>query len=107
MRLRKILTGGALLFPDERRGVDSQNVDPDVAVEEDSFEHLQENCRISIIEIPLVTVKDRHHPLVDLLAIGEVPRRRFRKNFWHAALEPLGHASIGKHIVVVLEALDT
>jgi len=95
------------LFPDERWSVDSKNIDADVAVKENGVEHLQEDSRVRIFEIPLVAVKDRHHPLADLLAIREVSRRRFRKNFWHAALETVRHAAIGEHVVVVvLEGQD-
>lgn len=73
MRLLQILTACAYLLPKKRDRIKTHDIGTAVGPEEDHIDHFDENCRVAVVEIPLVTVEDGHHPFPHLLIPGEVP----------------------------------
>jgi hypothetical protein len=102
MRLGKILAGRPRLLPDERRSIDAEDIYAQVRVKEDSVKHFNEYPRIPVIEIPLIPVKDRHHPLATFLHPGKIAGSAFRKDFRHACIIYIGHCTVGEHIKEIL-----
>ena len=66
VRLRLVLAVGAEPLPEERRGIESQDVDAVVGQREHHAEHGPEHLRVGPVEVPLELVERRPHPLVGL-----------------------------------------
>ena len=69
---------------------------------EDHVQHLHKYFRIAVIEIPLVLVKDRHHPFLRLFIPGEIARIGLRKDLRHRLLKHIRDGAIIKHVEIVL-----
>jgi hypothetical protein len=66
---------------------------------EDDVEHLDEDLRIGVIEVPLIVVEHGHHPPPHLPVPGEVAGAALRKNLRHRLLEQVRDAAIGEGVV--------
>ena len=90
------------LLPQERHRVQAHDVGALVGPEQDDVDHLDEDGRVAIVEIPLVVVEHRHHPFPHVLVPGEVPGGGLGEDLRHGLLEHVGHVAVVEDVVVVL-----
>ena len=97
MYLRQVTAGGAELFPDVWNGIDADDIDSLVDEIEHVVDHLIEDNRVRIVQIPLVRVECCHDKFVTVLSPGKVARCRCREYL------RTGLFIFGRNIVVVEE----
>jgi hypothetical protein len=92
-------------LPEERHGIESEHVGPDVRKVGHLPEHLDEDVRIRVIEIPLEVVETRPDPPVHLLYVNEITRREVRKHLRDGLIVLVGSLTVLEGDIEVLEAL--
>ena len=95
MYLRQVTAGGAELFPDVWNGIDADDIDSLVDEIEHVVDHLIENNRVRIVQIPLVWVECCHDKFVTVLSPGKVARCRCREYL------RAGFLIFGRNVVVI------
>ena len=105
VRFAFILAGTAYFFPEKRDCIQPQNIGPLVGPEEDVIRRFDKDIWVVIIEIPLVGVEHRHHPLSHGLVPCEVARGGLRKDLRHGLLVHVGYFPVREDVVVVLVPL--
>ena len=102
VRLAFVLAGGADLLPEEGHRVQAHDIRALVGPEKDDVQHLDEHGGVAVVEVPLVAVEDRHHPLAHGLVVGEIAGRGLRKDLGHGLLEHVRDVAVVENVVVVL-----
>ena len=107
VRLGQILTGCANLFPDKGYRVQPQDLDALVGQKQHLGQHSSKHLRVFVIQIPLVVMKRRPHPLAHLGVVGERAGVFIRKYFRQRAFDLQRKIAIAIHAIVALEFLLT
>ena len=102
MRLLFILAGGTNFLPQERHRIQAQDIRALVGPVQNDVQHLDQHGGVAVVEIPLVFIEYRHHPLVYPFIEGEIAGSGLRKHLGHGLLEHVRHRSIVVNVVVVL-----
>src|SRR4030065_2167886 len=103
MRLRQILAAGAQLFPEKSHRVQAQDLHTKVCEEEHLTRHLGEDCRVGIIQIPLVSMEGRPDPTIYFLTVGEGAWVLIREDLTHVLFVGIWHYPVWEHAVIFLE----
>ena len=83
MDLWKISALCSQLFPDIGDRVDPYDIHSLICQEKKIVHHLVEHARISVIQIPLIRIKCRHHIMPCIWKPCKIPRRRSREHLRH------------------------
>ena len=80
VHLRKIPALGSQLFPDIRNRINSDNIHSLIGKKQEMIHHFIKHSGISVIQIPLIGIKGRHHIMPDFRQISEIARCRGREH---------------------------
>ena len=107
MYLRQVTAVGAQFFPDIRRRVQTDYINAVIAEVEHIRCHIVEDCRIRVVQIPLIGIEGRHDDFAGLLAPGKVSGRSGGEDLGHGLLELIGDIPVIIEEVPVLIFLLT
>ena len=103
----QVLAAGAHLFPDERHGIQPQNIDAGVGDEQHLVEHGPKDGRIAVIQIPLKAVEGGPDPLLHAVMPREVAAAYGGKDLAQRPLVLIGLGTIGKDVIELLDTRDS
>ncbi len=78
--LRQIPAVRAEPLPDVRNRIETDDINAVIAEEKHIGRHVIEDCGITVIKIPLIGIKSRHHDLSRLLTPGKITGCRLRED---------------------------
>ncbi len=105
MDLRKIAAGRSQCLPDIRHRVKTDNIHAVVAQVQHVRGHVVENCRVPVVQVPLIRIKRRHNHLMRFFAPGEISGRRLRKYLRNRLLELIRNIPVVEEEIPVLKLL--
>ena len=73
MYLLKIPAAGSQFLPYIRHRVNPDHINPQIGHKQKIVNHLMENHRVFVIQIPLIGIKGSHHPFPQIWEPGKVP----------------------------------
>lgn len=99
--LRQVPAAGSELFPDIGNRVDADHVDSLVREEQHVFRHGLKDCRVPVVQIPLIGIEGREDDFTAVVHPGEIPRCGRRKDLRHMLF------IFVRNIPVVIEKIET
>ena len=71
-----VLAIGAQIFPQERDGIETEDINPDVGQEKHLFKHGFKHGGVAVVEVPLEVVEGCPGPFLDFRLPGKVAGRK-------------------------------
>ena len=102
MNLWQVTAVGSKLFPDVRHSIKTNDINTLVCKIQHVKDHLIENDRVSVVQIPLVWIESGHDMFVDIIQPCEVSRCSSREYLWAGLLVQRRNIVAVKEEVAVL-----
>ena len=107
MHLRKIAAVRAERLPDVRNRIEADDIRALVAEKEEVLRHVVKDCRVRVVQIPLIGIETGHNHLSDFIAPTEISRRGRREHLRHRAIKVVRDIPVVKEEIAILELLLT